>query len=137
MTSIQTEENPESILWEVRREHKKGIFRRKVVRVDRVAITNLRVIIDYWSLPLTHISEVAVINKHHDSAGAYTGYNTRTGGSYSRVASGTGTYTFKSKTIGDIILITPVGPDAIITNCADPLGLKSLILSLRKGFEKA
>lgn len=125
----QNEVNEESILWEVRT--MKGFWKKK--QVGYVAITNTRIIIDDSSIPLTNISEVAVINKHHVSGGVYTGYNVRSGSGYSRVGTGSGNYSSTSKTVGDMILVTPIGPDAIIRSCADPLGLRSLILSLRNG----
>ena len=74
--------NPqEEILWY--RTLQKGIFRKKAVEV--IVVTNHRIMKEYplngklFSLLLTQIDDVQVLNQHRDSNASMTGVGVRTG----------------------------------------------------------
>jgi hypothetical protein len=56
-TDIYIQDN-ENILWSVYNETKRGIFRRKVVSTNKIAITNRRIVTNDYELSLQDISDV-------------------------------------------------------------------------------
>jgi hypothetical protein len=123
--------NPqEEILWY--RTLQKGIFRKKAVEV--IVVTNHRIMKEYplngklFSLLLTQIDDVQVLNQHRDSNASMTGVGVRTGNLRTTQYQGRS----RSKTIGSILLMSKDNPDFSLDNIQDPVGLANMIKSARK-----
>jgi hypothetical protein len=123
--------NPqEEILWY--RTLQKGIFRKKNVEV--IVVTNHRVMKEYplngklFSLLLTQIDDVQVLNQHRDSNSSMTGVGVRSGNMRTTQYQGRS----RSKTIGSIMLMSKDNPDFSLDNIQDPVGLANMIKSARK-----
>jgi hypothetical protein len=91
--------------------HTKGIFRKKVT--GRTVTTNRKIVVDYYELLLSEISDVEVLNRHRSSQAYYTNYNIRSGGS-PRTGAGGGNIQSRSYAIGDLIIIIPNRTEVII-----------------------
>jgi hypothetical protein len=111
------------------------IFRKKVVKTDRIVITNKRIVVNDYELSLADISDVVVLNRHRAGQAQYTGYSVRSGGNI-RTGTHTGNISAKSKTIGDLVIISPDKTDIILRDVADCQGVRDLILALRKNVMK-
>jgi hypothetical protein len=123
--------NPqEEILWY--RTLQKGIFRKKAVEV--IVVTNHRIMKEYplngklFSLLLTQIDDVQVLNQHRDANTSMTGVGVRTGNLRTTQYQGRS----RSKTIGSILLMSKDNPDFSLDNIQDPVGLANMIKSARK-----
>jgi hypothetical protein len=126
--------NPqEEILWY--RTLQKGVFRKKSVEV--IVVTNHRIMKEYplngklFSLLLTQIDDVQVLNQHRDSNASMTGVGVRTGMMRTTQYQGRS----RSKTIGSIMLVSKDNPDFSLDNIQDPMGLANMIKSARKMME--
>ena len=107
--------NPqEEILWY--RTLQKGILRKKTV--EAIVVTNHRVMKEYplngklFSLLLTQIDDVQVLNQHRDSNASMTGVGVRTGNLRTTQYQGQS----RSKTIGSMLLMGIVSQTYITTN---------------------
>src|SRR5215208_2392068 len=120
----------EEILWY--RTLQKGVFRKKTVEV--IIVTNHRIMKEYplngklFSLLLTQIDDVQVLNQHRDSNASMTGVGVRTGNLRTTQYQGRS----RSKTIGSILLMSKDNPDFSLDDIQDPVGLANMIKSARK-----
>jgi hypothetical protein len=76
-----------------------------------------------FSLLLTQIDDVQVLNQHRDSNTSMTGVGVRSGNLRTTQYQGRS----RSKTIGSILLMNKDNPDFSLDNIQDPVGLANIL----------
>lgn len=124
----------EEILWS--RITQKGIFRKKVseglIVTDRRVIKELPMTNQLFTLLLTDIDDIQVLNQHRNSNMSMSGYRVRSGNIRSSQYHGNS----RSKAIGDILFMSKDHQDFAFNNIVDPKGLADMIKSAKKLLEE-
>lgn len=119
-----TSNEGEVVLWY--REHKKGIFNRKVTSVEKITTKGISVNDNDIHVPYFDLENIIIMNQHRSYSSVRSGvwngsYNMgMTSGANYGVSQGT------SKTVGDLVFYRKGGELLTFKDIHDPQGLKQL-----------